>query len=415
MRKPVSQQRLSPQGWGLRLILAGAMGWIGYLSVMQSVALVLPSDQIEEAYKIAPNNGYIAGRLSQTLYNPEASEADRAQAVALAHDAVRNDPMAVEAVAILAADAFIQGKQAEAERLLAYSQKLSRRELRTQLMAIELAVARNDISGALQHYDIALRTKRNAPEILFPILTAALPDPMIRKELVKTLSGKPKWGAAFINQAAAKTSDAATISAFFRELQAARLSVPDAASQVAINRLLTAKLFDDAWSYYAAVRPGSDRRQSRDPNFSLSLETPSGFDWIATNNSAVSTAIFPDAQNGLFDFSVSMGNGGRLLQQLQMLPPGDYIIEGESSGIEQPSRSRPYWVLHCQGGGEIARVDLPNSSESGGRFRGHLSVPANCPAQMLALVARSSDDISGVSGQINRVKIRPATVAGSRI
>src|SRR3546814_1290750 len=74
-------------------------------------------------------------------------------------------------------DAFARGDQAKGERLLAYSQKLSRRDLRTQLMAIELAVAQGDISGALRHYDIALRTKKNAPELLFPVLTSALPDP----------------------------------------------------------------------------------------------------------------------------------------------------------------------------------------------------------------------------------------------
>src|SRR3546814_3599342 len=69
-------------------------------------------------------------------------------------------------------------------------------------MAIELAVAQGDISGALRHYDIALRTKKNAPELLFPVLTSALPDPAIRTELVKTLGGQPKWAAGFIHHAA---------------------------------------------------------------------------------------------------------------------------------------------------------------------------------------------------------------------
>src|SRR3546814_20250863 len=133
---------------------------------MQSVALVLPDSRIEEAHALAPHNGRIAGRLSQTLYRSGASEADQARAVTIARDALQHDPTAVEAVATLAADAFARGDQAKGERLLAYSQKLSRRDLRTQLMAIELAVAQGDISGALRHYDIALRTKQHAPELL---------------------------------------------------------------------------------------------------------------------------------------------------------------------------------------------------------------------------------------------------------
>src|SRR3546814_6235165 len=74
-------------------------------------------------------------------------------------------------------------------------------------MAIELAVAQGDISGALRHYDIALRTKKNAPELLFPVLTSALPDPAIRTELVKTLGGQPKWAAGFIHHAARSEVD----------------------------------------------------------------------------------------------------------------------------------------------------------------------------------------------------------------
>src|SRR3546814_18949884 len=77
-----------------------------------------------------------------------------------------------------------------------------------------------------------------------------------------------------------------------------------------------------------------------------------------------------------------MGNGGPLLQQLQILPPGDYMLEGHSFGIEQPKRSRPYWILRCQAGGEIARVDVPNPSQAGGRFQGTVSIPANCPEQI---------------------------------
>ena len=403
-----TRQQRSPQEWGVRLILAGAVGWIGYLSVMQSVALVLPDNRIEEAHALAPNNGRIAGRLSQTLYRPDASETDRTRAVAIAREALRQDPTAVEAVATLAADAFARGDQVEGERLLGYAQTVSRRDLRTQLMAIELAVARDDIPGALRHYDIALRTKKGAPELLFPVLTSALSDPAIRTELVKTLGSQPRWGAGFIAHAARSDADPAASAAFFRALQTTRVPVADASSVALLNRLLAAKLFDQAWAYYATARPGSDRRRSRDPAFTNAPDARSALDWIALSGIGVSTAILPDARSGLFDFTVSMGSGGTLLQQLQMLPPGDYMLEGHSIGIEQPARSRPYWTLRCQTGGEIGRVELPNSAQAGGRFQGAISVPADCPVQMLALVARSSDDISGVSGQIDRIQIRPA-------
>ncbi|HMN62584.1 MAG TPA: DUF4349 domain-containing protein, partial [Anaerolinea sp.] len=108
---------------------------------------------------------------------------------------------------------------------------------------------------------------------------------------------------------------------------------------------------------------------------------------------------------GLFDFTVSMGNGGPLLQQLQMLPPGDYVLEGQSVGIEQSARSRPYWILRCQTGGEIGRVEVPNSSQASGRFQGTIRVPAerldDAMNQIKALVPDPTTDIlaENVTGQ----------------
>lgn len=113
MKDNASRKRRSSLEWSVRLVLAGVVGWIGYLSVMQSVALVLPDSRIEEAHALAPNNGRIAGRLSQTLYRPDASGAERTRAVTIAREALRHDPTAVEAVATLAADALTRGDKAE--------------------------------------------------------------------------------------------------------------------------------------------------------------------------------------------------------------------------------------------------------------------------------------------------------------
>jgi hypothetical protein len=414
MGKTVSRQRRSPLDWGLRLLLAGAVGGIGTLCVMQSAALTLAKDQLEEAYALAPHNGRIAGRLSQSLYRPDASEVDRERAVAIARKAVRYEPTAAEAVAILAADALVRGQRAEGEQLLAFSQHISRRDFRTQILAAELAVSRDDIAGALRHYDVALRTKKQAADLLFPLLTSALAEPAIRSEMVKVLTNKPIWASAFMDHIAGNSADIAPTAAFMSNLQTARITVPDTAVQAVIARLVAEKMFDQAWTVYAAARAGSDRTQSRDPAFTAAPPAPAIFDWIAINTPSISAAILPDQTNGLFDFSVAMGHGGDVLRQFQMLPAGDYVVTGRSSGIEQPRQSQPYWSLRCQGGNEIGRIDIQNSSQAEGHFQGRLTVPANCPAQMLVLIARSSDDIGGVSGQIHHIEVRPARTGAAQ-
>ncbi|EQB04731.1 tetratricopeptide repeat protein [Sphingobium baderi] len=388
--------------------LAAIAGLLGYFSVMQSVALVLPDSRIQDAYALAPRNGHVAARYSQYMSGPEASPQDWADAVTAAQEALRQDPTAVEAVATLGLEAMLKGDEPRADRLLAYSQRMSRRDLRTQLMAIELAVAREDIAGALHHYDIALRTKKDAPGALFPVLTSALGDDAIRTALVRTLNHRPIWGVDFIRYVARSDADPAAPAAFFRGLAAHRFPIPGTASAAVVNRLLAVGRFEDAWSYYSVSRQGVDRRRSRDPNFKSLLEAPSAFDWVPKSGTGLSTALVPDPANGLFDFTVSMGNGGVLLQQLQMLPRGQYVVEGRSSGLEQPSASRPYWTVRCRNGQEIGRVEVPNSSHAQGRFEGKVNVPVNCPVQTLALVARSSDDIGGVTGQITHILLHTA-------
>jgi hypothetical protein len=403
-----SLKKRSAKEWGFRLVLAGAAAWMGYLSVTQSVAVALPDSEIERAYSLAPGNGRIAARLSEILSGPQATPEDRARAAQIARTALQNDATAVEAVATLGLDALIRGDEAEAKRLFTYSQVLSRRDLRTQLWAIEDAVARGDIPGALKHYDIALRTKTTAPDLLFPVLAGAIGDPQVRTGLVTMLKAEPLWGDSFVHYAAANSSDPGATAEFFSSLLRAGYEIPASAHSSLINAILRGEEFEEAWAYYSVVRSGVDRRRSRDPDFKATQEAPLPFDWLVDNSPGVSSVIQPNPNGGVFDFAVSPSVSGRLLHQLQMLPPGEYILEGRSAGIEQSPGSRPYWTLSCREGRELGRLEVPNSSVGGGQFSGRFTVPEGCPVQVLELTARSSNDVMGVTGQIDRVLLRRA-------
>ena len=55
----------------------------------------------------------------------------------------------------------------------------------------------------------------------------------------------------------------------------------------------------------------------------------------------------------------------------------------------------------------MGRLSLPNSDERGGWFAGQFTVARDCDAQTLSLVARASDDIMGVTGQILQAQLVP--------
>ena len=134
--------------------------------------------------------------LARTRASPPAVA--RARTLALA--ALRRDPTMAPAWRLLALAASMQGREREAARLFHFAERLSRRDLPTQLWLIEESVSRNDIPGALRHYDIALRTSLASPELLFPVLTRASGDNNVVGPLGTLLASDPPWRETFLWQ-----------------------------------------------------------------------------------------------------------------------------------------------------------------------------------------------------------------------
>lgn len=404
--------RRTRKEWAVRGALALLAAVLGYVSVIHTAAAVAARRNAELAHRLAPGNGAIAARLALSLAGVEATTTDRQRADVLARRALLRDATAVPAVVTLGVNAEIRGERAKARRLFAYSQALSRRDLQTQFWAIEDAVGRDDVAEVLRHYDIALRTSVAGSGILFPLLATAASDPAVRSGLIKILAARPNWSESFIGYVAGNGPDPRSTAALFLGLRHVGVAVPKTTLAPLVNALVAGGFMDDAWRYYASATPGVDRSSSRDPEFAFGMDTPSLFDWVPINDGTVTTSIQRGDESGVFDFAAPASVGGVLLQQLQLLQPGTYRIAGSSSGIEQEESARPYWVLSCrQDGRELGRVPLPNSAEANGRFTGIFTVPPGCPVQTLALVARPSDAVAGLSGQINRVQLTPVRVA----
>lgn len=402
-----SRTRRSPLEWGIRGILALGVAVLGWTSVTHSLALAIVDQDPARAHGLAPGDGRITARLAEARFLDSQTKNVPDTSGRLAQRALMQDPTAVRAVATLGLQAQSRGDTPQARRVFAYAETLSRRHLPTQLWAIEDAVARGDISGTLRNYDIALRTSKTAPDLLFPVLGSAIANPAIRSQLLITLSKKPAWAPSFMTWVSSNDVDPRANAALFLGLQHAGMPLPPEATAAAVQGLIAAGSVDQAWNFYATMRKGVDRHLSRDPRFTADLSAPSRFDWQPANDQTIVTSIQHDQHGGIFDFSVSPSGGGTLVQQMQILPAGAYRIEGHSTGIEQPDVSLPYWVLTCANGHELGRVVIPNSTQARGNFAGRFVVPGWCSVQTLALMARPSDQIGGVVGQIDRVRLMP--------
>jgi hypothetical protein len=391
----------------IRLLFAVAAMVLGYVSLTRSIGAMLQDKATERAYRLAPEDARIAGMLSGILSTDQKATRDqRARADELARVALRRDPTVVAAVATLGLNAQLRGDTAAARRLFAYSEKLSRRDLRTQLWAIEDAVGRSDVPGALYQYDVALRTQKVGGGLLFPILASALTDPEIRSALIKTMARGAPWGNDFTIYAAAASTSPKSVAQLLAGMKDASLTVPEAAKARVVDALLATNDINVAWAYYASIRPGAMRGVSRDPRFTAQYATPTQLDWVAIDNPDATSSVLSSPAGGRFDFTASTSTNGPLLKQVQLLPAGDYVLEGTMTGIEGGEGTMPYWSLTCRDGKELGRATI----QTNGRFAATMRVGSDCPLQALTLVAGASDQSSSIAGQVTQARLRPVVV-----
>ncbi len=401
-------RRTSPVAWSGRALLAGTALVAAYVVGAQSLANAMRHGQEQQAFALAPWDGMVTARYARSLITAPIDPAQLGRADSLARRALAKDPMAIDAIITLGTSAQLRGDTGAARKIFAFAQTLSRRELQTQLWAIEDAVGRGDIPEVLRQYDIALRTSRNARSLLFPILASAIGDPAIATATARTLAEQPRWAPGFIFFAASEGPDPAAAAGLFARLNRLGVPVSEAASAALIQALTGKGRFAEAWALYAASHPGSDRLRSRDPHFANDQDSRSVFDWQLFGDAGVSTTIERGDDGNVLAFTTAPGAAGLMARQLQLLQPGSYILRGRSARIDLPEASRPFWQLECQDGRTLGRVVLPNSSEQDGTFTGAFDVPAGCPAQYLSLIARPNDIGGRVDGEIHSASLDPA-------
>lgn len=402
---------LSAPAWGVRVVLAALAAWIGFVSIADTVANVFVKIDPELAHTLAPSDGQITSLLAERQFTLKPDMARDSESARLARLALRQDPTATKALTVLGLQAQLRGDAKEARRLFTYSQALSRREIRASIWAIEDAVERGDIPGALENYDIALRTSRTAADILFPVLANAISEPKVRSALLTNLAKQPVWRDSLISFLATRGNDPKTTILFFQEGKGIKLPINDPQRTSLVNALVEKGSINEAWSYYATFRPIIDQGRSRDPDFTQTPDTPSFFDWSVVSNSGATASIQRNEVGSALDFSAPPSIGGTVVYQLQMLPPGTYRLTGHSTGIEQAHELPPYWTLTCRDGRELGRVKVPNSSQSSGNFSGQFRVPSECRVQTLSFIVRPVDAIAGIAGQIDRVQLAPSSAS----
>jgi len=332
----------------------------------------------------------------------------------LASAALRRSPANVAAVRTLALVSAFQKDQERALHLFRYAHKLSRRDLATQLWLIEHQAASGSIEGALHHFDIALRTSRAAPSILFPVLISAAEDPAISGPVNKLLRQKPFWWRAFVPELVAQSKSPQTLVRVTAGLFNPIVEEDRAALQYLLNRLVEQRRPDLAWKAYREAltrHPGKitlatvidgqfdDNSSYAIPPFGWTLAEDGDLSAVRqwTGSASDTSALFLSARNG---------RGGEVARQLLLLPSGTFRLSAIAGNVSASTSERPAMSIVCAHDlSMLYKLPFPPAGAEGQHFTGRFTVPSHCNAQWLRVELRSVGTTEGV--WLDDVQIRP--------
>ena len=332
-------------------------------------------------------------------------EGDPGVASRLAREAYERDPTRAGALRVLGVARGLGGDLGAAATLLRDAERLTRRDLPTQLFFIESAVSRGDVTGALRHFDIAMRTSRSGRALLIPILCTALQDPGLTRPIARTLDAVPDWTGEFVSGCADQAPSRAALARVLTVAGRARRASPPVVTakitqlvtlggEIAVGRQLYEALLHDA-----GRTPSSG---IGDPRFRVSDAVPP-FDW----SYAVAPELGGEQGGGAPGLDVhARSRSGAVAWQMMLLPPGHYRLTITGT----PTQPKPAGTVMAQ----VACVDGPQRTlglvrvAATPRFggQGAVTIPRDCPSQWVRLSLEGTG--SGTyDGHIDAVKIEP--------
>jgi hypothetical protein len=390
----------------VRCTIVLALLAIGYSAVSRSFAAALSKSDPLSALTISGGDARIMASAAQEMLERAQTDDDRRTAEKLAVRALAIDGTAIPAVTTVGFSAGAAGNEALGARWLAYSEKLSRRDFRTQTYFIEKSVMEGSIDEALRHYDTALRTSdESAPTVLFPVLRSAIADQAIRRAMAKTLAGRPLWSDRFIDDLVNHGPD--LVAAAQLLVDAKRLGAPivPQSEETLLRNLAGAGQMSAAWRYYTITRPAAGRLLIRNGTFRADGAENSPFDWQLLTGDGVSATLGAGENGRTLEYQLSPTISGAVVRQTTLLPAGKYRLQSVLMAASQDLSAGPYWDIKCADGRSIGTLEMGGPIEQPRGFSAEFTVPSRCAAQIFTLIVRPSDDIQGATGQLSSVSL----------
>jgi hypothetical protein len=306
----------------------------------------------------------------------------------------------------------------QAEALFYFSNSLSRRDVATQLWLIEDSVRRNDIPGALSHYDAALRSSPSSQQLLIPVLVNATSERGIVPPLATILRTRPPWRATYLDALIAGAPSPDNLVQLL--MMIGRPTSPEEEQLMArsINRLAEQNAFGPALRLYRRLAGDAPAGQLlRNGGFDRPNVYPP-LDWQLGDSGDISAEPRPAQRAGerqSLYVRAATDARGQAARQLMLLSPGSYALSATSGRTGAPGPEGLSWQITCATAPNSQLLDqqATPAGPTAQTVRGEFRVPASgCPAQWVSLQIVAGDQPGGTEAWVASVRIELSNRGG---
>lgn len=270
------------------------------------------------------------------------------------------------------------------------AERITRREITTQLLLIEQTVRDDDIPATLDHYDRILLVYSASGQHLFPVLAKALPDLDVRAGLAKYIA-RP-WVLDFLSNAIDLGGDPDSVTELLADL---KTRIPpterDELNTAVIRQLLARGHFALADKL---ARPLHGKGEGSIDHIAMNTATSdprlAQLAWNFVNGDAIEAALDPSDR---LSVRVSSEKTGMVAERMTLLAPGAYQFT-QAVGYEPGApRAKLQWLVRCLNGASSSVIWQQALPVTPGQttYRSAITVPRSCEAQNWQLIATADE------------------------
>lgn len=390
-----------------------------WLIARNAVNMLHDRDRPAEAMYFWPDSG--AAEASLALDRVVAANgAVDPQSRALFESALRRAPLLGDPLILAGLEASAANDVDRARRLMEEARRRDPRAIIARSWLFDYYLGAGDYAAGIDEAGPLMALQGGAAPAILTVLTSLLSIPQARPALLAKLRASPRWRTAFFIQS---SESPALVPAMASLLRDAPNPYPPAAlleQQALLAGLAAEGRYGLAHNMWLAQLPPAYRLKARaQPIYDGDFHGWPGtapFAWQIRNHGDGSTAradVRDLPEGSALEIASDAYQSEPAADQVLLAPPGPYrlVFKLRRTPDTDPSAAQLGVAMRCADAASAARSPLaygafiPPAAQAVGSI--DLTVPRDCPAQLLRLFVLPGDDPGTLDAQVTAVRLLP--------